>query len=74
MAKRIATPPPYVVLRHDNEDGSIQYEIWNEGPEHYNRVASLNDRYDSLAKLNAEFIVKCVNAYKIKIDIKSDRD
>lgn len=32
---------PYVVERHDQEDGSIQYEIWDRRPDTYRRLCTI---------------------------------
>lgn len=37
---------PYVVERHDQEDGSITYEIWDHRPDTYRRLCSLNEWND----------------------------
>jgi len=34
---------PYVVERHDEEDGSIQYEIWDHRPESYRRLTTVTE-------------------------------
>ena len=34
---------PWVVERHDQEDGSISYEVWDYDPANYRRVVVLND-------------------------------
>lgn len=47
----------YTVERHDQEDGSITYEVWSHHP--YYRICSINDRHDNAsAKRDAEFIAK----------------
>lgn len=53
------------VERHDEEDGSITYEIWDYSPESYRRLCKLND--DELSehmngKRDAELIVRALNA------------
>ena len=63
---------PYVVERHDQEDGSITYEIWDRRPDTYRRLCSLNEWNDggredkagkerSTAKEDAELIVDALN-------------
>jgi hypothetical protein len=60
------------VERHDQEDGSITYEIWDERPESYRRLCSINEWNDggaeddeerelSTAKADAELIVRALN-------------
>ena len=39
-----------MVERHDQEDGSITYEIWDERPESYRRLCSLNEWNDGGAE------------------------
>lgn len=34
---------PWTVERHDQEDGSITYEVWDTNPDSYRRVTWLND-------------------------------
>lgn len=34
---------PWSVERHDQEDGSITYEVWDYNPDSYRRVCKLND-------------------------------
>jgi hypothetical protein len=51
------TPGPWTVERHDDDDGSINYEIWNHSPEHYTRVVTVNDlNDDGNAKHNARLM------------------
>jgi hypothetical protein len=63
---------PYVVERHDQEDGSVTYEIWDYRPDSYRRLCSLNEWNDggmeddeerdlSTAKADAELIVRALN-------------
>ena len=63
---------PYVVERHDQEDGSISYEIWDARPDTYRRLCSINEWNDggaednegrelSTAKSDAELIVRALN-------------
>lgn len=62
----------YVVERHDQEDGSITYEVWDRRAASYRRLCSLNEWYDggsedeeelelSTAKADAELIVHGLN-------------
>jgi len=54
------TKPRVRLERHDQEDGSITYEIWHING--HSRICSINDRYDSeRAKDDAEFLVKAWN-------------
>jgi len=34
---------PYVVERHDEDDGSIEYEIWDHRPESYRRLCTVSE-------------------------------
>jgi hypothetical protein len=63
---------PYVVERHDQENGSITYEIWDHRPESYRRLCSINEWNDGgteddkgrelfTAKQDAELIVRALN-------------
>jgi hypothetical protein len=63
---------PYVVERHDQEDGSITYEVWDYRPDTYRRICSMNEWNDggaedneerelSTAKDDAELIVRALN-------------
>lgn len=36
---------PFVVERHDQEDGSIEYEIWDYRPDSYRRVCVCSEDY-----------------------------
>lgn len=64
------------VERYDNDDGSIAYEIWQEGPvpemiefddltlEGYRRIGTFHELYDSkFAKKDAAYIVLACNSY-----------
>ena len=55
------TPGPWVVERHDQDDGTISYEIWCHIPLNYHRVVTLNDYDNENAKDDAELIVRAVN-------------
>lgn len=63
--KRTFNPTaPYVVERHDQEDGSITYEVWDYRPESYRRICSINEYNDSsygTAKWDAENTVAALN-------------
>lgn len=73
LRKTYSPTHPYVVERHDQEDGSITYEIWDHRPESYRRLCSLNEWNDgggrvdddgfeaSTAKADAELIVRALN-------------
>jgi hypothetical protein len=54
---------PWSVERHDDDDGSINYEIWDR--KLYERIVTLNDFYDSKnSRKYAKLIVEAVNFYK----------
>jgi hypothetical protein len=71
LQKRYSPLRPYVVQRHDQDDGSIYYEIWDERPESYRRLCVIeedaNDDYDEpctdrgQAKRDADLIAKALN-------------
>lgn len=73
LRKTYSTSHPYVVERHDQDDGSITYEIWDHRPDSYRRLCSINEHDDSLefdeddgkpphnAKSDAELIVRALN-------------
>ena len=57
---------PYHLERHDQDDGSITYEIWDYRPETYRRLCSINEYDDGASESNttkqdAELIVKALN-------------
>lgn len=56
------TPRPWVVERHDQDDGSISYEIWCQTRPYYHRVVTLNDWDNNHAREDADLIVRAVNA------------
>lgn len=57
-----ATPGPWTVERHDQDDGTINYEIWAiDPPAIYHRVATINDYDNEHAKDDAELIARAVN-------------
>lgn len=47
LQKTYSPTHPYVVERRDQEDGSITYEIWDQRPESYRRLCSINEWNDS---------------------------
>lgn len=54
----------YHLERHDQEDGSITYEIWDYNPESYRRLCSINEFDNNSAKQDAELIIKSLNYLK----------
>lgn len=61
---------PYVVERHDQEDGAIQYEIWDHRPDTYRRLCTIAEddvEFDvdvddrGRAKRDAELICAALN-------------
>jgi hypothetical protein len=75
----MASPsPPYVVERHDQEDGAIHYEIWDYRPDTYRRLCTVCENYvdDSddgspdrgRAKQDADLIVRALNLMNGWID------
>lgn len=48
--------------RHDDEDGSINYEIWDYDPQKYRRVATVSERLTDTALTDARMIVNALNA------------
>lgn len=67
---------PFVVERHDQEDGSFHYEIWDTRPEYYRRLCNVyepavadtesegpEDWDRGQAKKDAELIVTALNRY-----------
>lgn len=77
LKKTYSPSHPYTVERHDQEDGSITYEVWDNRPDTYRRLCSINDQNDSIhcqdhddqkdnkwkvnAKSDAEMIVHALN-------------
>lgn len=70
LTKTYSKTQPYVVSRHDCDDGSISYEIVDERPETYRRLCSLNDAMDydpdeprpkHTSKSDAELIALALN-------------
>lgn len=51
----------YSVERHDQDDGSITWEIWDTNVEHYRRLCSINDRDTRHALADARLIAKALN-------------
>jgi hypothetical protein len=57
---------PWTIERHDQDDGSITYEIWDYNPKDYERICTINDRYDNArAKKHADRIASLHNADEI---------
>jgi hypothetical protein len=57
---------PWTIERHDRDDGSISYEIWDYNPSNYERVCTINDCYDNArAKKHADYIVSLHNTDEI---------
>ncbi len=64
LQKTYQPDSPYVVQRHDQDDGSITYEVWDERPDSYRRICSINEWYDSTkttAKYDAEAVARGLN-------------
>jgi hypothetical protein len=73
LQKRYSPTHPYVMERHDWDDGSISYEIWDHRPESYRRLCSIYEESDSEtwsdeekrplhnAKSDAEMICRALN-------------
>lgn len=73
LTKTYLPSRPYVVERHDWEDGSISYEIWDTRPDTYRRLCSVyeDDSADDeepaargQAKRDADMITRALNALK----------
>jgi hypothetical protein len=45
LRKTYSPAAPFVVNRQDQEDGSIQYEIWDERPDSYRRLCTVSEDY-----------------------------
>lgn len=61
MSKTDTTRPRVRLERHDQEDGSITYEIWHV--DGFSRICSINNRYDNeRAESDAKFLVTAWNA------------
>jgi hypothetical protein len=54
-----ATLGPFVVERHDNDDGSIAYELWTANLHH--RVFRIRDDDNANAKADSALICKLLN-------------
>jgi hypothetical protein len=55
---------PFVLERHDDDDGSIDWEVWDHRPASYRRLLTLNDSPDNEgrnAKADAQRIVNALN-------------
>jgi hypothetical protein len=68
LTKTYSKTHPYVVERHDQEDGAIHYEIWDYRPETYRRLCTVcEDSADDgspdrgRAKKDADMIVRALN-------------
>lgn len=53
----------YHLERHDEEDGMINYEIWDYYPGSYRRVATVSETLTDTALADARLIVDALNAY-----------
>ena len=65
------TPGPWILERHDEDDGSISYEVWNHTADHYGRIASCNDQLTHPnSKANARLIAAAPdqNAALLEVD------
>lgn len=72
LRKTYNSSQPFVVEKHDNEDGSINYEIWDYRPEEYHRLCTIEeepvdddiDHEDrGQAKRDADTICAALNMY-----------
>lgn len=71
LQKTYSKTHPYIVERHDQEDGAIHYEILDYRPESYRRLCTVkeDDNDDSedgspergQAKKDADMIVRALN-------------
>lgn len=71
LRKTYSKTHPYVVERHDQEDGSIHYEIWDHRPDSYRRLCTVCEDYNDdsddgspergQAKQDADMIVRALN-------------
>lgn len=52
---------PIVVERHDDDDGTINYELWDHGGAKYHCVCTVTDSFNDNAKAEAEFIALAMN-------------
>lgn len=51
----------YHVERHDQEDGSISYEVWDYNSATYRRLFTVNDSDNKYAFGDANLIAKVLN-------------
>ncbi|ARQ01919.1 hypothetical protein [Pseudorhodoplanes sinuspersici] len=66
---------PYVVDRHDEEDGGIHYEIFDKRPDTYRRLCTISDEFSlsrGQAKKDAEMIVRALNGMHASVDAAID--
>lgn len=73
LRKTYSKSHPYVVERHDQEDGAIHYEIWDHRPDSYRRLCTIcepdvedvdlddDEIRRGQAKRDAEMIVRALN-------------
>jgi hypothetical protein len=65
LKKTYSKSHPYVVERHDWDDGTISYEIWDYRPDSYRRLCSITEGRDSgtrgKCKEDAEMIARALN-------------
>ncbi len=52
---------PIEVERHDFNDGSIGYEIWDHGKDTYHRLCTIYEWDIRAAKAEAEFVALALN-------------
>lgn len=52
---------PIVVERHDNQDGSIAYEIWDHGKDTCHQICCVTEHTSDNAKAEADFIALSLN-------------
>lgn len=72
LRKTYSPAQPFVVERHDQEDGAIHYEIWDHRPDTYRRLCTIeepdgeDDSEDGRpdrgrAKTDADLIARALN-------------
>ena len=62
LQKTYSPTAPYVVVRDDNDDGSITYNVFDERPESYHFVCGVSDfGGNAYAKHDAEQIARGLN-------------
>lgn len=62
LQKTYSPTAPYVVVRDDNDDGSISYNIFDERPDSYRFVCGVSDYGpNAYAKHDAEQIARGLN-------------